>query len=101
MFGYCDPDSPAGQLLATPRGNLVVLNKSSKPQPVICEVDQFDLTSHALREDILSYIQFLEPRTCILVHGDPAALDWFKQKLEEESPQIQLIIPPPGQLIEI
>ncbi|QDQ43094.1 MBL fold metallo-hydrolase [Methylacidiphilum kamchatkense] len=101
FVGYCDPDSPAGQLLATPRGNLVVLNKSSKPQPVICEVDQFDLTSHALREDILSYIQFLEPRTCILVHGDPAALDWFKQKLEEESPQIQLIIPPPGQLIEI
>ncbi|QSR88233.1 MBL fold metallo-hydrolase [Methylacidiphilum caldifontis] len=101
FVGYCDPESPAGQLLATPRGNLVVLNSSSKPQPVLCEVDHFDLTSHAQREDILSYIQLLEPRTCILVHGDPTALEWFKQKIEEESPHINLVIPPPGQLINV
>mgnify|MGYP000267599797 CR=1 FL=1 len=30
------------------------------------------------REDILEYILRVNPRVCVLVHGDPLALDWFK-----------------------
>jgi Cft2 family RNA processing exonuclease len=38
FVGYCDPDSPAGRLRATPRGGEVVLNAQYGAQPVRCRV---------------------------------------------------------------
>jgi len=101
FVGYSDPDSPAGRLRATEPGEKVTLNADDGPQRIRCDVRHFDFTSHAQREDILSYIKNLAPRVCFLVHGDPEALEWFKSSLEEQAPSIQTIIPPPGESISI
>ncbi|MES2308538.1 MAG: MBL fold metallo-hydrolase, partial [Verrucomicrobiota bacterium] len=71
FVGYCDPDSPAGRLLATPKGERVCMDSSTdEDQPIHCRIEKFDMTAHAQREDILDYIVKLNPRVCLLVHGD-------------------------------
>jgi len=101
FVGYCDPDSPAGKLRATKRGDSVTLNAANGPQPVRCRVEHFDFTAHAQREDILSYILEAKPRVCVLVHGDTPALAWFQQELAAQAPGMKVIIPPPGEGIEL
>ena len=101
FVGYCDPDSPAGRLRATKPGDSVTLNAAYGAQPVRCRVDHFDLTAHAQREDLLAYILDANPRVCVLVHGDPPALAWFKSELGQKAPKMQVIVPPPGETIEL
>lgn len=101
FVGYCDPDSPAGRLRATKRGDSVILNAAYGAQPVRSRVDYFDFTSHTQREDSLRYILDVKPRVCVLVHGDRPALDWFQQELAVQAPGMKVIIPPPGEGIEL
>jgi len=101
FVGYCDPASPAGKLLATPEGEMVELARHSGEQPILCQVEKLDLTAHAQREDLLKYILTVRPRVCVLVHGDPPALTWFQSKLAEQAPEMQVIIPPPGEVLTV
>ncbi len=101
FVGYADPASPAGKLQATESGEKVTLNKMDGPQRIRCEVKHFDFTSHAQREDILAYILRLNPRQCILVHGDPDAMQWFQDQLSEQAPKMKTIIPEPGVEIQL
>ena len=101
FVGYCDPESPAGKLRATKRGDSVTLNAVHGAQPVRCRVEHFDFTAHAQREDLLRYILEVKPRVCVLVHGDPPALAWFQQELAVQAPGMKVVIPPPGEGIEV
>jgi Cft2 family RNA processing exonuclease len=101
FVGYCDPESPAGRLLQTPRGHKVTLDEKAGEQPALCRVAKFDLTAHAQREDTLNYILKADPRVCILVHGDQPALAWFQERLNTERPGMKIIIPPPGVAVEV
>jgi Cft2 family RNA processing exonuclease len=101
FVGYCDPESPAGRLRATTRGEAVTLNATYGPQPVRCRVEHFDFTAHAQREDLLGYILEVKPRVCVLVHGDPPALAWFRQELAARAPGMKVVVPPPGVEIEL
>jgi Cft2 family RNA processing exonuclease len=99
FVGYCDPDSPAGRLRAVGQGGRVTLNGEAGEQPVRCQVDYFDMTAHAQREDLLGYIKEVNPRVCVLVHGDPPALEWFQSQLADTG--IKVILPPPGEAISV
>lgn len=101
FIGYCDPDSPAGRLRAAKPGEKVVINPMAGEQEVKCKLDYFDLTAHAKREDLLSYILEVNPRTCVLVHGDTPALEWFQHELQNRRPDMRVIIPAPGQEISL
>ncbi len=101
FVGYCDPDSPAGRLRATKRNDSVTLNAAYGPQPVRSRVEHFDFTAHAQREDILRYILDVQPRVCVLVHGDLPALAWFQQELAVRAPNMKVVIPSPGEGIEL
>ncbi len=101
FVGYCDPDSPAGKLRATKRGDSVTLNAEYGPQPVRCRVEHFDFTAHAQREDLLAYILDVKPRVCVLVHGDAPALEWFLRELAAQAPEMKVVLPPPGEAIEL
>lgn len=101
FVGYADPESPAGRLRATPRGQRVVISEKAGDQPVLCKVDYFDLTAHANREDLLNYILTLNPRTCLLVHGDKPALEWFQHELQNRRPKMDVLIPKSGEEISL
>ncbi len=101
FVGYCDPESPAGRLRATPRGGKLQLNPDEPETPVRARVEHFDFTSHATREVILDYILRLGPRQCFLVHGDAPALAWFQTELSRSAPAMKVVIPPPGQPVDL
>ncbi|MDR1190938.1 MAG: MBL fold metallo-hydrolase [Verrucomicrobiales bacterium] len=102
FVGYSDPDSPAGRLrraLADGDGR-VTLNPRHGEQPIRSEVRYFDFTSHADREDLLNFIVSLAPKNIALVHGDTAALAWFRQAIPQHLPAANIFIPESGQRIE-
>ncbi|MDB6135805.1 MAG: beta-lactamase domain protein [Verrucomicrobiales bacterium] len=99
FVGYADPDSPAGQILASAPGALVPLDSVFPPVPLNCEVGQFDFSGHAPRHELIDYARRLNPRKILLVHGDGPALDWMAKALSLAVPECEVIIPLPGEKI--
>lgn len=101
FVGYADPVSPAGRLRATPPGELVQLDAETPPVRRNCQVEAFDFSAHSQRDDIRAYIKRVTPKKVVLVHGDPAAIAWFKQAVSADLPGTEVIIPPAGETIEL
>lgn len=96
FVGYADPDSPAGHIRASELGASILLDKSHPPVPFNLQMEVFDFSGHATRDDLLSYILKVKPKTTFLVHGDPLASQWFADQLKLKLPSTTAIIPEPG-----
>ncbi len=96
FVGYADPDSPGGRLKSARRGDLVQLDKNLPSREMKCDVQEFDFSAHAPRELLIDYIRKVAPRLIFLVHGDPPALTWFKDRIQQELPSATVMIPEPG-----
>ena len=57
------------------------------------------MTAHANREDLLSFVGQVSPRTVLLGHGDDSGRAWFEQKIHERWPKIKVLQPEPGKLV--
>ncbi|MBU3666060.1 MAG: MBL fold metallo-hydrolase [Chthoniobacterales bacterium] len=102
MFvGFSDPKSPAGLLRSAPEGADVVLDARRRPVRRRCKVDEFTLSAHATREHLLDYARRVQPKKIILVHGDPPAVAWFAREIPRVCPNTEVLVPPPGQVVEI
>ncbi len=96
FVGYADPESPAGKIQRTPRGGTVELARGNV-QTLHCRVEKYDFSGHAPREHLLEYIREVSPKTAFLVHGDLPARHWFAGQLAESHPEMNVIIPEPGE----
>lgn len=101
FVGYSDPASPAGILRATPPGAEVALDGDHPPKALRCDVEAFTFSAHASRESLRAWVGRLKPKTVVLVHGDPPAVDWFKSALASDLPSTRVIVPPPGVTVEL
>ena len=101
FVGYADPESPAGKLRAAKEGDMVQLDSEAPPVQRRCQVEVFDFSAHSRRDDILNYILKVKPKKTILVHGDPGAVEWFRQELATHAPGMEVVVPPPGVAVEI
>jgi Cft2 family RNA processing exonuclease len=101
FVGYADPDSVAGAILAAKPEDQIVLDHRWPPVPLSCEVEKFDFSGHATRDDLLAFARDLRPRKIVLVHGDPDALEWFAAALGRHLPGSEIIIPAPGQTLQL
>jgi Cft2 family RNA processing exonuclease len=69
---------------------------------VRCEIRYFDLTAHAVREDLADWIsEQARPKKLFLVHGDPDAQEWFRQTLSLRCPEMEIQQPPPGKPVPL
>jgi Cft2 family RNA processing exonuclease len=100
FVGYTDPDTPGGRLRAAPPGEPFLFSPSGGELTRRCELDSFDLTAHANRQDVLDFIGEVEPRTVLLTHGDDAARAWYQDKIQERFPRIRVLQPGPGETVE-
>lgn len=100
FVGYTDPDTPGGRLRAAPPGEPFLFSPSGGELTRRCELDSFDLTAHANRQDVLDFIGEVEPRTVLLTHGDDAARAWYQDKIQERFPRIKVLQPGPGETVE-
>ena len=67
----------------------------------LCESEEFDLTAHANRSDLLDFISQVEPRVVLLTHGEEDSRQWFEEQIRLRHPRIQVIQPNPGTAIEV
>jgi len=66
-----------------------------------CEVEEFDLTAHADRDELLNFVGQVNPRTVLLGHGDNDSRQWFEEQIRARWPKIQIIQPEPGKSVEV
>jgi len=96
FVGYCDGETPGGQLLATAHGDSFLFETLDYVCNVRARIEQFDLSGHADREELLEYALARNPRAIILTHGDPEARAWFDEELALREPKIKVLDPQPG-----
>jgi Cft2 family RNA processing exonuclease len=60
-----------------------------------CDVQDFDLTAHAHREDLLEFVGQVSPRAVLLGHGDDTARNWFEEQIRARWPKIKIFQPQP------
>ncbi|HEY3760827.1 MAG TPA: MBL fold metallo-hydrolase [Verrucomicrobiae bacterium] len=96
FVGYADPDSPAGRLRSAKAGETFVFSPSAGRVARKCDLQEFDLTAHANREELLDFVGQVSPRAVLLGHGDETARNWFEEQIRERWPKIKIIQPQPG-----
>jgi Cft2 family RNA processing exonuclease len=101
FVGYADPNTPGGHVKATKRGEKFLFSASGGEVTRRCDVQDFDLTAHANREELLDFVGRVSPRAVVLGHGDPDARQWFEQQIRARHPKMKVLQPKPGQTLDI
>jgi Cft2 family RNA processing exonuclease len=96
FVGYADPDSPGGRLKAAKPGETFQFSTRAGEVKRTCEVDDFDLSAHASREDLLDFVGQVSPHTIFLGHGDAPARAWFEENIRARYPKIKVHQPQPA-----
>jgi predicted metal-dependent RNase len=101
FVGYAAPETPAGKLRAAARGNPFPFSNSDGALTRNCEMQIFDLSAHAFREELLEFAVQLSPRTVILGHGEPDARAWIEAELRARLPRLNILQPMAGETLSV
>ncbi len=100
FVGYADPSTPGGRLKAAKDGETFVFSPSAGRITRKCEIQDFDLTAHANRDDLLDFVGQVSPRAVLLGHGDDEARGWFEEQIRSRHPKIKIIQPEPAKMVQ-
>jgi len=84
--GYQDDESPGAALLRARQGTTVALGKEELT--LSCAVERYSLSAHADAGQIEAAVTRAQPRTTILVHGEPDTLRALAKRVARHHPQI-------------
>jgi Cft2 family RNA processing exonuclease len=101
FVGYADSSTPGGRMKAAKLGETFVFSPSAGQVTRKCEIQDYDLTAHANRTDLLDFVGQVDPRAVLLGHGDDDARKWFEEQIRERHPKIKIIQPQPGKTVEV
>jgi Cft2 family RNA processing exonuclease len=101
FVGYADPNTPGGRLKAAKQGETFVFSPSGGEVTKRCETQDFDLTAHANRDELLDFVGKVNPRAVLLGHGEDDSRQWFEEQIHVRYPKIKVIQPAPGLSVEI
>jgi Cft2 family RNA processing exonuclease len=101
FVGYADGDTPGGRLKAARHGETFLFSASGGEVTRRCELQDFDLTAHANRDELLDFVGQVAPRAVLLGHGNADSRQWFEQKIRERHPKIKIIQPGPGKSVTV
>jgi Cft2 family RNA processing exonuclease len=100
FVGYADPDTPGGRLKVSELGREFLFSGGAGMVTRRCELEDFDLTAHANRDELLDFVTQVSPRTVVLGHGQPEARQWFDENIRRRHPKMRVVQPKPGETIE-
>jgi len=100
FVGYTDPDTPGGRLKAAKHGETFLLSASGGEVTRWCEIEDFDLTAHANRGELLDFVGEVDPRVVLLGHGEDDSRNWFEEQIRTRYPKTRVIQPRPGESME-
>lgn len=95
FVGYCDPDTAGGRLLAANAGEHFLFDAVNVKVKLRAQIERFDLSGHADREELLDFAVQAKPRSLVVTHGDPPARAWFMAQFAEKLPHTKLLDPVP------
>ncbi len=95
FVGYCDPETPGGQLLAAKAGDQFLFEAVNVRVKIKARVERFELSGHADREELLEFAVQTGARSIVLTHGDPLARAWFAEQLAQQAPNSKVLDPVP------
>jgi Cft2 family RNA processing exonuclease len=101
FVGYADPDTPGGRLKAAVPGQTFVFSGSAGEVTRRCELEDFDLTAHANRDELLNFVGQVSPHTVLLGHGSEDSRLWFEQQIHSKYPKIKVVQSAPGKTVEV
>lgn len=101
FVGYADPDTPGGRLKKAKLGETFLFSASGGEVTRRCELEDFDLTAHANRNELLDFVGRVSPHTVLLGHGDDEARRWFEAQINARWPKIKVVQPQPGLSVEV
>jgi Cft2 family RNA processing exonuclease len=101
FVGYTDPDTPGGRLRKAKTGETFLFSPSGGRVKRRCEIQEFDLTAHANRGDLLDFVGQAAPRAVLLGHGGDDSRKWFEEQIRARHPKIKIIQPGPGKMVEV
>jgi Cft2 family RNA processing exonuclease len=101
FVGYADPDTPGGRLKQAKPGETFIFSGSAGEVTKRCELQDFDLTAHANRDELLDFVGQVSPHTILLGHGGEDSRQWFEQEIRARYPKIKVIQPGPGKSVEV
>lgn len=101
FVGYTDSESPAGKMKQAVHGESFKLDDRLPGVPLRCELETFDFSGHATREQLLDFAIKVNAKKTFLVHGDNDAVAWFAAQLKERLPSTEVVMPEPGKKYEI
>jgi len=100
FVGYADQDTPGGRLKAAKPGEPFLFSAQAGELTRKCQLEDFDLTAHANREELIDFISRVSPHTIILGHGDTESRRWVEEQIHFRYPKIRVFQAMPGQTIE-
>jgi Cft2 family RNA processing exonuclease len=101
FVGYADPETPGGRLKAAHPGETFGFSPGAGHVTRRCDVQDFDLTAHANRGDLLDFVGLVSPRAVLLGHGDESSRAWFEDQIRTRHPKIKIIQPQPGKVVDV
>jgi Cft2 family RNA processing exonuclease len=101
FVGYADPDTPGGRLKAAKPDETFLFSGAGGQLTKRCEIQDFDLTAHANRDELLDFVGQVSPRSVLLGHGDDDSRQWFAEQIRARYPKIKVVQPTPGQSVEV
>jgi Cft2 family RNA processing exonuclease len=100
FVGYSDPDSPGGRLRVARLGETFHFSRTAGELTRRCQIEEFDLTAHADRGEMLAFIGRVNPRVVLLTHGEENSRLWYEAEIHARYPRVQVLQPKPGETIE-
>lgn len=101
FVGYCDPETPGGQLLAAKPGEDFLFAAAHVKSKVKARIERFELSGHADREELAEFAVQTTARVVVLTHGDPPARAWFQQELSAKMERTKIVDPVPLQTYQL
>jgi Cft2 family RNA processing exonuclease len=101
FVGYCDPDTPGGELLSANNGDQILFKTINVKTRVRAQIERFEFSGHATRDELLNFAVQCQPRSVVLTHGDPPARAWFNEQLTAKLPHATILDPVPLKQYEV
>jgi Cft2 family RNA processing exonuclease len=99
FVGYADSETPGGRLKRAKQGETFVFSASGGELTRNCQVEEFDLTAHANRDELVDFVGEVSPHTVILGHGEPDARQWIENQIKIKYPKMKVVQPKPGESV--
>ena len=90
----------AGSSAAKP-GETFLFSPSGGEVTRRCDLEDFDLTAHANRLDLLDFVAQVDPRVVVLGHGDENSRNWFEEQIRARHPKIKIFQAKPGEPLHV